>query len=138
MIWTVHILSLLFALFCARHDVPAINNFEFYGSTPSEQGLFHGANWKLKFVFCLLVGSIPFLHGAGLINSFLYFTVAALNIWTVFDPIVARTRARKKVWYYLSKGNQTDRILLSLFGSKAGIYKTLICIAINSIITYLL
>lgn len=134
MIWAVHILSISFAYFCARHDVPAVDNFTDYGSTPKHQRIFHGANWKLKFCFCVTMGLMPYLSGYSFASSFLLFIVAWLDVWAVFDPVIARTRKSKKVWYYLSEGNATDRILLRAFGKYAGIYKAALCIVINLII----
>lgn len=125
MIIAVQILSFLFAFFCGIHDVPAINSFAYYGSTPKEQRKFHGANWKLKACFCLLASLIAYPN---------YWQMAmiafltGLEIWIVFDPVVARFRRTKQDFFYLSQGNFTDRLLLKLFGKNAGIFKFLLVV----------
>lgn len=136
MIWTIHILSLLFGYYTARHDIPAVDNFTDFGSTPKHQRQFHGANWKLKFLFCVPMFLMAYFANEGLLNAFLFFIAAGLDIWVVFDPVIARGRKNKMVWYYLSKGNQVDRLLISIFGVKAGIYKTIICIILNVLIYF--
>jgi hypothetical protein len=129
MIVAAQILSLLFSFFCGLHDVPAVNSFAYYGSTPKEQSKFHGANWKLKVCFSLLASLVayPDYWQMGLI-----FFLSGLEIWIVFDPVVARFRRTKQNFFYLSQGNFTDRLLMKMFGKNAGAYKFLFAIILVS------
>lgn len=127
MIIVIQILSLLFALFCGIHDVPAVNSFAYYGSTQKEQRKFHGANWKLKLCFSLLASLIMYPHYW---DMAIIFVLSGLEIWIVFDPVVARLRRVKQDFFYLSQGNFTDRLLLKVLGKNAGIYKFLLAIII--------
>ena len=116
--------TIVFAYACGRHDVPAIDNFTFYGSNAKHQSQFHFYNGLLKtcYVICVAAAFFPFWG-----KSLLLFVIDAAIIWGLFDPVVAIFRTvytAKKPWYYLSeKSNITDRTLLKLFGPKAGIYK---------------
>lgn len=125
MIIAVQILSLLFALFCGIHDVPAVNSFAYCGSTAKEQSKFHGANWKLKVCFALLASLSAYPNHW---HMMIFFLVSGIEIWIVFDPVVARVRRVKQNFFYLSTGNFTDRLLLKILGSNAGIYKFVIAI----------
>jgi hypothetical protein len=115
----------LFIGFCAgRHDAPAVDNFTFFGNTPKQNTQFHRFNWLMKLGF---ISYATWVQGpcSGLI--FL------CTIWGLFDPVVALFRTVytvKKPWYYLSaKSNATDRVLLRLFGEKAGVWKAAFCLA---------
>lgn len=125
MIIAIQILSLSFGLFCGLHDVPAVNNFTYYGSTPKEQRKFHGANWKLKLCFALMCALVAYPNRWDMV---IFFLLSGLEIWIVFDPVVARFRRTKQNPFYLSTGNQVDRILLRVFGENAGVWKFLICV----------
>lgn len=136
----VQLLIGLVAYALGRHDVPAVDNFTFYGSTPKHQTDFHRFNWVAKGA---LVASLSLLASA--VSWQIALWLAAANtalIWGLFDPVVAIFRTvftpPKKPWYYLSTGNRTDRKLLQLLGPKAGIYKALICLAILLIANYLM
>ena len=123
----VQILSLLFALRMGLHDAVAVNGFTRCGSNAKEQDQFHSSNWQLKAVVCVGL-SLPFYPNYWIMAEALAATGSI--VWMVFDPVVARRRMNKQLWYYLTTGNQVDRILLHLFGPKAWIYKTIICAAI--------
>jgi len=123
--------ALLYAYYSGRHDVPAVNSFTKYGSNPSEQSKFHSANWKMKLIVCIALACAP--DASVSLREWHFwgaFVVAGVTVWIVFDAVVARQRQNKQVWYYLSTGNQVDRILLHIFGPRAGIYKTFICVAV--------
>lgn len=125
MIYILQILALVFAYACARHDVPAVDNFTFYGSNKKHQSAFHRYNWILKACYVTAVW---------LLHSWELGVMSFVIIWGLFDPVVAICRTvytpPKKPWYYLSTGNFTDRTLLKVFGSKAGIYKAVLCLAV--------
>jgi hypothetical protein len=134
MIIAVQILSFLFALFCGIHDVPAVNSFAYYGSSPKEQSKFHGANWKLKLCFALMASLIFYPHYWSMLYAFL---LSGIEIWIVFDPVVARFRRTKKDFFYLSEGNFTDRLLMKVLGKNAGVYKFLFLIAVVIVLNIL-
>lgn len=142
MIIAVHILALLFGLFNGRHDVPAVDHFTDEGSNPKEQALFHGSNWKMKTVFCLGVSFAPFFllpfSFELALDQALAFIAAGLDVWIVFDPVVALTRKNRQPFFYLSDGNKTDRTLKKIFGDHAGAYKLIIAIGLSTAITFFL
>ena len=136
----VYILSILYAYFSGKHDVPAVNSFAQYGSSPAEQNLFHGANWKMKAVYCsttfLPCFFLPFSFEMILICS-LGLGVAWMNIWAWFDIVIVKYRFIHRPWYYLSNGNATDRKLLQMFGEKAGVYKLIGCVFLSFVFVFL-
>lgn len=125
MIYIIQILSLLFAFRIGVHDAVAINGFIRCGSKPKEQIRFHSSNWQLKAIVCLALSLFFYPHWQPMMAAFI---LCGLIVWIVFDPIVARYRMNKQAWYYLTTGNIVDRILLHIFGKKAGVYKTVICL----------
>lgn len=126
----IQIISLLFAFATGRHDVPAVDNFTRFGSNKKHQSEFHGFNWILKICFVVSV-SIAVLPVFGYRDAALLFLSNSFIIWAVFDPVVNYFRREQKKWYYLSKGNYTDRNLMKLFGeNRAGKIKFIICLLV--------
>jgi hypothetical protein len=115
----VQVVTILFAIACGQHDVPAVNNFTSYGSSKNEQAKFH--RWGFVAKACYIV-VILLLHG----------WVLALICWVVsyilFDPIVALFRRERKDWWYISD-NQIDGFLKRILGKKVGMWKFLIGLA---------
>lgn len=134
----IHIVSILFAYFDGRHDVPAINNFNRYGSNEKDQSAFHGSNWKLKLILCLSLALPPLFWDFSVLSVCrcgITFLVSGINIWMIFDPVVALFRDSKQPWWYLSNGNKTDRVLKKSFGEHAGKWKLFICIVVSILLT---
>lgn len=142
MIFAVHILAFIFGYFNGRHDVPAVDHFTDNGSTPKEQAVFHGSNWKMKVTFCAAIAIIPFFilpfSFELLLDQALAFVAAGLDIWIIFDPVIARTRDNKQPIFYMSDSNKVDRTLMKLFHHSAGLVKTIVAAAISTAITFFL
>lgn len=142
MIIAVHILSILFAIFNGRHDVPAVDAFTDHGSAEKPQSMFHRNNLAMKSTFVFALFIIPVLIVPFSFEGTFEFAIAAiaggLDVWIVFDPVVALVRSNKQAAFYLSN-NSIDRRLKQWLGKNAGVWKSLICAGISiSITVYLL
>jgi hypothetical protein len=125
--YTIQIIAILIAIRLGVHDAVAVNGFERCGSDEKEQSQFHNSNWQLKALICL---GLSVLGYANWLRMAIYFFTTGLEVWILFDPVVALFRKNKQAWYYLSKGNRVDRILMKIFGRSAGVFKCLICLVI--------
>lgn len=120
-IYIVQAISILFAFGLARHDAPAVLNFEDKGVDPLQMAKFHRYNNWTKFAFCLLAAATGFpdvlnIGFAGLL-SFLW-------IYLVFD--IALNKARGKSWDYIGSNDADGRRWIKWFGNNAGEIKALI------------
>lgn len=134
MLYLTELFTFLFAYAIARHDVPAVDNFTYYGSTTKHQSMFHGSGFLTKLFYLANITTIVYLT-KGILPSVYVLLCSALIIWVVFDPVIAITRTvytpPKKPWYYLSeKSNFIDRSLIKAFGNKAGLYKFWFCVVL--------
>lgn len=119
----IQVISALFAIFCAKHDAPAVSRFEFGGVSKGEMKAFHFWNNCLKAGFCAIVayGYYPDLRLAAFSGG-----LAALWIYLLFDPVLNISRNPRKPWHYLGLNDGDGRLWNGLFGSGAGRWKAAI------------
>lgn len=124
-IYITQALSILFAFALAKHDGPAVLNFEDKGVDPLQMARFHRYNNWTKFAFCLSSAATGFpsivdIGFAGLL-SFLW-------IWLVFDP--ALNKARGKSWDYIGTNDADGRKWVKWFPNRPGEMKFVILLTL--------
>lgn len=124
MIYYIQILSILFAIGLAKHDAPAVTDFEHDGADPKQMSKFHRYGVWSKLFFCIAVALIPHWEFVVMVK---YGLLSGLLVWLVFDPVVNLARYPKRNWYYLGKNDADGRRWIKLFGEgKAGKIKAIV------------
>jgi hypothetical protein len=137
------ICTAFYVFFLGRHDVPAVDNFTFYGSDPKHQSMFHGSGFISKAFYLIHLWITLYFLTNNLKLSSLLVGCSAILIWAIFDPVIAIFRTvytpPRKPWYYLSsKSNVIDEALVKLLGARAGLYKFWFCLIDLAVLNYFL
>ena len=138
MIWLIQILAIQFAISLAKHDAPAVTQFEHYGLANKQMARFHRYNTWTKFFYCAAACLAMYknwwmMAAAG--------GLSALWIWLLFDPALNVTRSPKRSFFYLGLNDADGRFWNGTFGRNSGKVKfivlLLLIVAINLLIQFL-
>lgn len=115
--------TILFAIFCAKHDAPAVSRFEYSGVSKEEMAAFHRWNLGIKGAYCFAVSLAHWYDWQEMLFSGVS---AALWIWLLFDPVLNISRKPRRPWDYLGMNDRDGRTWNRLFGRAAGKVKAVI------------
>lgn len=122
----------------AKHDAPAVIEFENDGVDNKLMSIFHRYNFWVKVLFCAVAGLVASPYW---IDSLFYGLTSALWIYLVFDPALNLNRPKVK-WHYLGLNDADGRFWNGTFGKNSGKIKAVILsvaiIAVNLIYKFLL
>jgi hypothetical protein len=71
----------------------------------------------LKIIFCIVCGAI---FWPGVVEMLFAFALSGLCIWLLFDPVLNRSRDRKRAWHYLGMNDEDGKFWNGLFGKNSG------------------
>lgn len=122
----------------AKHDAPAVNQFEHYGTSNKQMAVFHRYNSLAKFFYCLAVSLLPAeWPNTDLLDMLFRGVLSALWIWLVFDPVLNISRSPKRKLFYLGMNDSDGRFWNGTFGKYAGQWKFAVLFFLIVIINYL-
>lgn len=131
MIWLVQILAIQFAISMAKHDGPAVSNFEYYGAGDKDMAVFHRYGWWSKFFFCAAMTIVPAQWpNTDLLDMFFRGLLSFLWIYLLFDPALNRSRKPRKDFFYLGLNDADGRFWNGTFGRNGGKVKFIVLLAI--------
>lgn len=126
MIYAIQILSILVAVFLARHDAPAVLHFEYHGVDNNSMAKFHRNNNFIKFVVCCLAACVFY---PDIKSMFFAGLLSALWIYLLFDIVLNKNRPGKN-WDYIGQNDADGRRWIKLFGQRAGEWKAILLFAL--------
>lgn len=122
MIYLIQAISILFAITLAKHDGPAVSQFEDRGFKDEQtknkwMAVFHRYNNFGKFLWCVGMALIPAWHKEWVDAGFAGL-LAFLWIYLIFDPVLNISRTPKRDLYYLGQNDSDGRRWIKWFGQK--------------------
>ena len=145
-IYIVQAIAILFAVALAKHDAPAIIQFEKLEKDNLLMARFHRYNFWAKTLFCVLAALI-FLPKdimttklPDFLNMFFSGLLSGLWIYLLFDPCLNKNRPGRD-WDYIGSNDADGRRWIKWFGENAGEKKAVILsvlvIAVNILFIFL-
>lgn len=120
LIYVCQIIAIQFAISLAKHNAPAVTQFENYGIGDTQMARFHRYNNWTKFFFCLSSSFIAYDNWWLMaIFGFLSF----LWVWCLFDPALNLSRTPKRNFFYLGLNDADGRFWNGTFGRNSGVFK---------------
>jgi len=127
MIWFIQILAIQFAISLAKHDAPAVSQFEHYGLANKQMARFHRYGWWAKLLFCLVAAIIPAQWpNTDLLAIAVRGLMAGLWVYLVFDPALNLCRSPRRKLLYLGLNDADGRFWNGTFGRHAGVWKVIV------------